>query len=353
VLDLQSILAHVTEVGGSDLHVKGSSAPRVRVNGDLRPIPDLPLLNGSQIRQMVYSILTQKQREKFENELELDTSYALPGQGRFRVNVFLQRDSVGCVMRAIPYDVIDFDSLGVPAAVKTWAFLPRGLVLITGPTGSGKSTTLASLIDIVNRERSVHIMTVEDPIEFLHDHKRSLINQREVGEDTHSFASALKHVLRQDPDVILVGEMRDLETISTALTAAETGHLVFATLHTQDAPQSIDRVIDVFPAHQQQQVRVQLASALQGICTQQLVPTRDGQTRAIACEVMVATPAVRNLIREGKTHQLYSVLQAGGRYGMVTMDMSLVQLVRNGRISLDMALERCGNEEDLRRLMNG
>ena len=214
--------------------------------------------------------------------------------------------------------------------MKTWAYLPRGLVLVTGPTGSGKSTTLASLIDIVNRERSVHIMTVEDPIEFLHTHKRSLINQREVGEDTHSFAAALKHVLRQDPDVILVGEMRDLETISTALTAAETGHLVFATLHTQDAPQSIDRVIDVFPAHQQQQVRVQLASALQGICTQQLIPTVDGQGRAIACEVMVATPAVRNLIREGKTHQIYSMLQAGGRYGMVTMDMSLVQLVRSG-----------------------
>jgi twitching motility protein PilT len=325
----------------------------VRVHGDLRPVPELPELNGSQIRQMVYSILTQKQREKFENELELDTSYALPGKGRFRVNVFLQRDSVGCVMRAIPYDVVDFDALGVPPAVKTWAYLPRGLVLVTGPTGSGKSTTLASLIDIVNRERSVHIMTVEDPIEFLHTHKRSLINQREVGEDTHSFAAALKHVLRQDPDVILVGEMRDLETISTALTAAETGHLVFATLHTQDAPQSIDRVIDVFPAHQQQQVRVQLASALQGIVTQQLLPTREGNSRVISCEVMVATPAVRNLIREGKTHQIYSMLQAGGRYGMVTMDMSLVQLVRSGRVSMEMALERCSNEEDFRRLLNG
>jgi twitching motility protein PilT len=352
-LHINDLLALVIQWRGSDLHLASGSPPVVRVNGDLRPIPELPELNGSQIRQMVYSILTQKQREKFENELELDTSYALPGKGRFRVNVFLQRDSVGCVMRAIPYDVVDFDVLGVPPAVKTWAFLPRGLVLITGPTGSGKSTTLASLIDIVNRERSVHIMTVEDPIEFLHTHKRSLINQREVGEDTHSFAAALKHVLRQDPDVILVGEMRDLETISTALTAAETGHLVFATLHTQDAPQSIDRVIDVFPAHQQQQVRVQLASALQGICTQQLIPTRDGQGRAIACEVMVATPAVRNLVREGKTHQLYSVLQAGGRYGMVSMDMSLVQLVRNGRISMEMALERCSNEEDLRRLMNG
>jgi len=352
-LHINDLLELVIQWRGSDLHLASGSPPVIRVNGDLRPIPDIPSLNGSQIRQMVFSILTQKQREKFENELELDTSYALPGKGRFRVNVFLQRDSVGAVMRAIPYDVIDYDSLGVPPAVKTWAYLPRGLVLITGPTGSGKSTTLASLIDIVNRERSVHIMTVEDPIEFLHEHKRSLINQREVGEDTHSCASALKHVLRQDPDVILVGEMRDLETISTALTAAETGHLVFATLHTQDAPQSIDRVIDVFPAHQQQQVRVQLASALQGICTQQLIPTSDGQGRAIACEVMVATPAVRNLIREGKTHQIYSVLQAGGRYGMVTMDMSLVQLVRAGRITLDMAIERCSNEEDLRRQMNG
>jgi twitching motility protein PilT len=302
---------------------------------------------------MVYSIISQKQREKFENDLELDTSYALPGKGRFRVNVLLQRDSVGCVMRAIPYEIVDFDRLGVPPAVKTWAYLPRGLVLVTGPTGSGKSTTLASLIDIVNRERSVHIMTVEDPIEFLHHHKRSIINQREVGQDTHSFANALKHVLRQDPDVILVGEMRDLETISTALTASETGHLVFATLHTQDAPQSIDRVIDVFPSHQQQQVRVQLAAALQGICTQQLIPNRDGTGRAIACEVMVATPAIRNLIREGKTHQIYSMLQAGGKYGMVTMDMSLAQLVRAGKISLEMAQERCANEEDLRRLING
>jgi twitching motility protein PilT len=315
-------------------------------------VTEFDILNGSQIRQMVFSILTQKQREKFENELELDTSYALPGRGRFRVNVFLQRDSVGCVMRAIPYEIVDFDSLGIPPAVKPWAYMPRGLVLVTGPTGSGKSTTLASLIDIVNRERSVHIMTVEDPIEFLHTHKRSLINQREVGEDTHSFAEALKHVLRQDPDVILVGEMRDLETISTALTAAETGHLVFATLHTQDAPQSIDRVIDVFPAHQQQQVRVQLAAALQGICTQQLLPTIDGEGRAVSCEVMVATPAIRNLIREGKTHQIYSMLQAGGKYGMVTMDMSLAQLVRSHRISLDVALERCANEEDLRRLLN-
>ncbi len=352
-LHINDLLDLVIQWGGSDLHLASGSPPVIRVHGDLRPVTELPIFNGSQIRQMIFSILTQKQREKFEDDLELDTSYALPGRGRFRVNVFLQRDSVGCVMRAIPYDIVDFERLGIAPAVQGWAHMPRGLVLVTGPTGSGKSTTLASLIDIVNRERAVHIMTVEDPIEFLHAHKRSLINQREVGEDTHSFANALKHVLRQDPDVILVGEMRDLETISTALTAAETGHLVFATLHTQDAPQSIDRVIDVFPAHQQQQVRVQLASALQGICTQQLVPTVDGHGRAVACEVMVATPAIRNLIREGKTHQIYSMLQAGGRYGMVTMDMSLAQLVRSHRISLDAALERCANEDDLRRLLNG
>jgi twitching motility protein PilT len=352
-LHINDLLELVLQWGGSDLHLTSNSPPVIRVHGDLRPVTELAPLNASQIRQMVFTILTQRQREKFENELELDTSYALPGKGRFRVNVFLQRDSVGCVMRAIPYEIVDFDRLGIPPAVKTWAYLPRGLVLVTGPTGSGKSTTLASLIDIVNRERSVHIMTVEDPIEFLHQHKRSLINQREVGEDTHNFNNALKHVLRQDPDVILVGEMRDLETISTALTAAETGHLVFATLHTQDAPQSIDRVIDVFPAHQQQQIRVQLAAALQGICTQQLIPTSDGRGRAVATEVMVATPAIRNLIREGKVHQIYSMLQAGGKYGMVTMDMALAHLVRQHRISLDAALERCTNEEDLRRLIQG
>jgi twitching motility protein PilT len=351
-LHINDLLELVINWGGSDLHLASGSPPVIRVHGDLRPVVEFPILNGSQIRQLVFSVLTKKQREKFEDDLELDTSYALPGKGRFRVNVFLQRDSVGCVMRAIPYEIVDFDRLGIPPAVKSWAYLPRGLVLVTGPTGSGKSTTLASLIDIVNAERSVHIMTVEDPIEFLHSHKRSLINQREVGEDTHSFANALKHVLRQDPDVILVGEMRDLETISTALTAAETGHLVFATLHTQDAPQSIDRVIDVFPAHQQQQIRVQLAAALQGICTQQLLPTADGSGRAVSTEVMVATPAIRNLIREGKVHQIYSMLQAGGKYGMVTMDMSLSQLVRGHRISLDTAIERCANEDDLRRLLN-
>ncbi|MCZ7536363.1 MAG: type IV pilus twitching motility protein PilT [Acidimicrobiia bacterium] len=352
-LGVNDLLDRVLQARGSDLHLAAGQHPTIRIHGELVPLADLPVLNGSQVRQMVYSLITQKQREKFENDLELDTSYSLPGKSRFRVNVFLQRDAVGAVMRVIPYEIVDFDDLGIPESVKWFAGLPRGLVLVTGPTGSGKSTTLASLIDIVNREKPLHIMTVEDPIEFLHSHKRSLVNQREVGEDTHSFASALKHVLRQDPDVILVGEMRDLETISTALTAAETGHLVFATLHTQDAPQSIDRVIDVFPAHQQQQIRVQLASSLQGIVTQQLLPTPGGAGRVAACEVLVATPAIRNLIREGKVHQIYSMLQAGGKHGMLTMDQSLASLVRAGKITVETAAERCANESDLRRLVAG
>ena len=254
-------------------------------------------------------------------------------------------------MRAIPHDIVSLEQLGLPPVVASLAEIPRGLVLVTGPTGSGKSTTLASLVDIINSTKPVHIMTVEDPIEFLHNHKRSVVNQREVGEDTHSFAEALRHVLRQDPDVILVGEMRDLETISTALTAAETGHLVFATLHTQDAPQSVDRVIDVFPAHQQQQIRVQLASALQGVVTQQLVPRVGGKGRAVAAEVLVATAAVRNLIREAKVHQIYSAMQAGGKYGMQTMDQSLADLVKLGRITMEMAIERSSNPEDVRRLV--
>jgi twitching motility protein PilT len=350
-LHVNELLAMLLEQKGSDLHLTAGSPPVIRVHGELRPVQGVDPINGSDIREMIYAILTQKQRERFENDLELDCSYTLPGKSRFRMNVFLQRDSVGAVLRAIPYEIVDFDLLGLPASVKQFAELPRGLVLVTGPTGSGKSTTLASLVDIVNRNKALHIMTVEDPIEFLHSHKRAVVNQREVGEDTHSFAEALRHVLRQDPDVILVGEMRDLETISTALTAAETGHLVFATLHTQDAPQSIDRIIDVFPAHQQQQIRVQLASSLQGICTQQLLRTADGSGRAVAAEVLVATPAIRNLIREGKIYQIYSLMQAGGKFGMVTMDQNLAALVKNGSITLEMAMERCTNEEDLRRLV--
>ncbi|HVF75053.1 MAG TPA: PilT/PilU family type 4a pilus ATPase [Acidimicrobiales bacterium] len=352
-LHVNELLERVVDLGGSDLHMTAGVPPAVRVHGEIKHLTEFPVMTPSEIRRMIYAILTQKQRERFENDLELDTSHSVPGLGRFRVNVFLQRDSVGSVMRVIPSEVVPFDQLGLPAAAQQFAGLPRGLILVTGPTGSGKSTTLASMVDIINAGKPCHIMTVEDPIEFLHHHKTAVINQREVGEDTYSFAAALKHVLRQDPDVILVGEMRDLETISTALTAAETGHLVFATLHTQDAPQSVDRVIDVFPAHQQQQVRVQLAAALQGIVTQQLVPTPTGRGRVVASEVLVATPAVRNLIREGKTHQIYSAMQAGGKYGMQTMDMSLAGLVKAGKISLETALERCANEQDLRRLIGG
>ncbi len=349
-IHLDTLLERILELGGSDLHLTVGIPPAVRVNGALHTLTEFPVLTSNQIREMMYAVLNQRHREQFEEDLELDTSYSIPGKGRFRVNMFNQREAVGAVMRAIPFEIVPFDKLGLPDSVKKFSEMSRGLVLVTGPTGSGKSTTLASLIDIVNRERSEHILTVEDPIEFLHQHKRSVVNQREVGEDTKSFAQALKRALRQDPDVILVGEMRDLETISTALTAAETGHLVFGTLHTQDAPQSIDRVIDVFPSHQQEQVRVMLAGALQGIVTQQLVPTADGKGRAVASEVLVITPAMRNLIREAKIHQIYSLMQSGGQHGMVTMDQSLALLVKKGKISFDLAIERCDDESELRRL---
>jgi twitching motility protein PilT len=350
-LHVDDILRRVVELGGSDLHLTAGCHPVIRLRGELAPLTEYPVLDGKGIRELLYAVITQKQRERFEDELELDTSHSIPGVGRFRVNVLLQRDAVGSVMRVIPHEIVPLGALGVPDTVANFATLQRGLVLVTGPTGSGKSTTLASLIDLINTSRPVHIMTVEDPIEFLHHHKRAVVNQREVGEDTHSFANALKHVLRQDPDVILVGEMRDLETISTALTAAETGHLVFATLHTQDAPQTVDRVIDVFPAHQQQQIRVQLATSLQGVVTQQLIPMAGGQGRTVATEIMVATPAIRNLIREGKVHQIYSAMQAGARFGMKSMDQSLAELVRTGKITFDVAVERAANADDLRRLL--
>jgi twitching motility protein PilT len=350
---LNDLLTEMVELGASDLHLSSGLPPCVRIDGHIRPMDGYESLTPSELRQMVYAILTQRQREKFETHLELDASHPVPNVGRFRLNVFLQRDSIGAVLCAIPYKIVPLEKLGIPAVVRSFADLPRGLVLVTGPTGSGKSTTLASVVDVVNTTHAYHIMTVEDPIEFVHSHKRCVVNQREVGEDTKSFTDALKHVLRQDPDVILVGEMRDLETISTALTAAETGHLVFGTLHTQDAPQSIDRVIDVFPAHQQQQIRVQLASALQAIVTQQLLPKAGGRGRAVACEVLVVTPAVRNLIREGKVHQIYSAMQAGGKFGMQTMDQSLAELVRAGAVAMDVALERCHHEDDLRRLVSG
>jgi twitching motility protein PilT len=349
-IDLDEVLTELVERGGSDLHLTAGVPPTIRVHGELQPLGEYPVLTPVELQKMVYSILTQRQREAFENELELDLSYSVPGRSRFRVNVFQQRDSMGAVMRVIPYEILPIEKLGIPAQVNNFAFMPRGFVLVTGPTGSGKSTTLASLIDVVNTERAGHIMTVEDPIEFLHKHKRSLVNQRELGTDTRSFAQALKHVLRQDPDVILVGEMRDLETIQVALTAAETGHLVFGTLHTQDAPQTVDRIIDVFPPSQQEQIRVMLAGTLQGVVVQTLLKTADGNGRVPACEVMVCTPAIRNLIREGKTHQMYSSIQAGKQHGMVTMDQSLADLVLKGKVTYDHALDRCNNVADFNRL---
>jgi twitching motility protein PilT len=345
------LLGKLLDRDGSDLHLTAGAPPTVRVHGDLVRLDEYPPMSPRALQGMVYAILPQKLRERFEQDLELDMSYSLPGRARFRVNVFMQRDALGAVFRVIPFEIKNIDELGLPPVVADLARFQRGFVVVTGPTGSGKSTTLASMVDVVNNERAGHIMTVEDPIEFLHKHKTCIVNQREIGADTHGFADALKHVLRQDPDVILVGEMRDLETIGTAITAAETGHLVFATLHTQDAPQTIDRIIDVFPPHQQQQVRVQLSTTLQGVVTQQLIPTVDGHGRVAAIEVMVTTPAIRNLIREGKVHQIYSAMQAGGRFGMQTMDMSLAQHVKAGRITQQMAFERCHDEEELTRLI--
>ncbi|WP_275407170.1 type IV pilus twitching motility protein PilT [Cellulomonas chitinilytica] len=349
-LPIDEVLAQMVKLGASDVHLTSGAAPMVRISGSLRALDGFGTMNPESLRRVLYAILTQKQRETFEANLELDLSYAVRGLARFRVNIYQQRESIGAAFRVIPYEIKPLEALGVPAVVGTFAGLPRGLVLVTGPTGSGKSTTLAAIVDLANRTREDHIMTVEDPIEFLHRHKKSLINQREVGADTHSFANALKHVLRQDPDIILVGEMRDLETISVALTAAETGHLVFATLHTQDAAQTIDRVIDVFPSHQQAQVRTQLAGAIQGVVCQTLCKRSDSPGRSVATEVMVATPAIRNLIREGKTHQIYSAMQAGAKQGMHTMDQHLADLVKTGKIAYETGLEKCHHVEDFNRL---
>ncbi len=346
------LLRIVIDRGASDLHLTSGSQPAIRIDGRLVKVDDAPILDPVNIRELVYSILTDHQRDRFEADRELDASYGIAGLGRFRVNVFRQRGSVGAVMRAIPASLAPLDVLGLPKIVETFASIPRGLVLVTGPTGSGKSTTLASMIDLINTNRDCHIVTVEDPIEFLHSHKTALVNQREVGEDTHGFAEALRHVLRQDPDVILVGELRDHETISMALTAAETGHAVYASLHTQDAPQSIDRIIDVFPSYQQSQIRIQLAMSLQGVVTQQLLPKASGKGRCVAAEVLVATPAVRNLIREAKVHQVYSSMQAGASFGMQTMEASLAQLVRSRTITPDVAMRSSSNPDELRRLIN-
>jgi twitching motility protein PilT len=347
--DIVEALNQVVLAGASDLHISAGSPPLIRVDGSLRAIPGFPAWHHGHVSDVLQSIMTERQEEEFLADLEIDFAYQLSPSARFRVNMYQQRNHFGGVFRLIPTEIKALSQLGMPENIAKFAALPRGLVLVTGPTGSGKSTTLAAIIDLVNQTRADHIVTVEDPIEFMHENKKALVNQREVGHDTHSFQNALKHVLRQDPDVILIGELRDLETISVALTAAETGHLVFATLHTQDAAQSIDRILDVFPPHQQALVRTQLAGTLQGIVCQTLVK-KVGGGRAVATEILVSTPAISNLIREGKIYQIRSMLQAGREHGMHTMDQHLAELVKTGRITHEVGLEKCHHVEDFNRL---
>lgn len=350
---LAEALHTVVRLNASDLHVTADAPPMIRVNGGLTPIEGALPWTRDKINAELKAIANERQLEMFEEHLELDFAHTLTEASRFRVNYYLQRGAIGAAFRLIPTEIKRLSDLGVPDSVSHFATLPRGLVLVTGPTGSGKSTTLAGLIDLVNRTRADHIVTVEDPIEFMHKNQKSIVNQREVGADTHSFANALKHVLRQDPDVILIGELRDLETISVALTAAETGHLVFATLHTQDAAQTIDRIIDVFPSHQQDQVRTQLAGTLQGVVSQTLVPKASGSGRVVATEVMVITPALSNLIREGKTYQILSAMQAGRELGMHTMDQHLAELVNAGRITAQAAMAKAHDPEGFQRMLHG
>jgi twitching motility protein PilT len=335
---LHQLLKTLVERGGSDLHLTTNSPPMIRVDGDLIPL-DYPPLTVPETKQLAYSILTDVQKHRFEEHLELDLSFGVKGLARFRGNCFLQRGAVSAVFRQIPYEILGFRELGVPQIVETLCSKPRGLVLVTGPTGSGKSTTLATMIDKVNREQPKHIVTMEDPIEFLHTHKRCIVNQRELHADTHSFPNALRAVLREDPDVVLVGEMRDLETMECALRVAETGHLTFATLHTNSAVQTLNRIIDAFPAAQQAQVRAQLSFVIEGILCQSLLPKASGKGRCLAMEILIPTPAIRNLIREDKLHQVYSMMQTGqNKYGMQTFNQSLATLVHRRVISMELAM---------------
>jgi pilus retraction protein PilT len=348
MLSLKELLQFAGEKKASDIHLTVESPPVLRIDGSLIQLKS-EKISQKDLEAFGHSLMNEQQAKHFAELGELDLSYSLPGVGRYRVNIFRQRGSIGVVIRLIPFVIPTPENLGLPPVSIEFARSHKGLVLVTGPTGSGKSTTLASLIDYINQTRACHIVTIEDPIEYLHRHKLSLVNQREVGNDTKSFSNALRAVLRQDPDVILVGEMRDLETIATAVTAAETGHLVFSTLHTNDATQSVDRMIDVFPPHQQQQIRVQLAAVLQGIMSQQLFPRADHKGRVAAIEVMIATPAVRSLIREGKTYQLPTVIQTNAKLGMQTMDKSILDLVQKGLVSYEVAQEKLQSPDSLRR----
>ncbi|MBC7327559.1 type IV pilus twitching motility protein PilT, partial [bacterium] len=336
---MHNLLQQVKERDGSDLILKADTPPIFRIYGDLMT-NDEPPLSAEEVRELAYSILTDEQRRRFEDEWELDLAYEAPGIARFRVNLFIQRGNVGAAFRLIPYHIMSMEEIGIPEVVKSFCERPRGIVIVTGPAGSGKSTTLAAMLDYINSNFPLHIVTIEDPIEFLHQDKKGLVSQREVGSDTHSFPNALKYVLRQDPDVIMVGEMRDLETIALSLIAAETGHLVFSTLHTPDAVQTVDRVIDIFPPSQQPQIRTQLASNLIGIICQTLVKRADGKGRVAAFEILVGTPGVRGLIRDSKNYQINSLLQTGMKQGMMTLDQHLAQLVKRGVITKEEALSR-------------
>jgi len=338
--------------GASDLHITTGSPPQVRVRGQLYPL-DAPVMDPKATRELLYAILTESQKHKFEEEQELDLSFGIKGVARFRANIFIQRGALAGVFRMIPYEIMALDSLGLPPVVMRLTTLPRGLILVTGPTGCGKSTTLAAFLDKINTERHDHIVTIEDPIEFVHKHKGCLVNQREIGADTKSFVNALKYILRQDPDVVFIGEMRDLETMQAALTISETGHLVFATLHTNSAVQTVNRIVDAFPAHQQSQIRAQLAFVLEAVIAQQLIPRLDGKGRVMSSEVMISTPAIRNLIREDKIHQIYSQMQVGQtKHGMQTMNQSLLNLYMRKFVSLDDALGRSMDPEELRQMMS-
>ncbi len=350
-LNLRTLLEEMVTLGASDLHVVAGESPKLRIDGEMTNARTGGVLGPKDTLQLAYSVLTENQKKRFEMEDELDFSFGIASLARFRGNCFRQRGCVSMVIRQIPFSIKTFQDLGLPAAVARMAEKPRGLVLVTGPTGSGKSTTLAALIDKINRERKGHIITVEDPIEFIHKHQGCLINQREVGTDTKSFANALKYALREDPDVILIGEMRDLETIQAALTIAETGHLAFATLHTNSAAEAINRIIDVFPSHQQSQVRAQLAFVLEGIVTQTLVPRAGGRGRAMAAEVLVVTPAIRSLIRDDKVHQIYSSMQAGKKFGMQTLNDALYALCMSKEITLDEAVKVTSSPDELLRML--
>ena len=348
---MHQLLKSMVEQGGSDLHITTGSPPQVRIDGQMIPLK-LPPLMPSETKQLCYSILTDAQKKKFEDENELDLSFGVKGLSRFRGNIFVQRGALAGVFRRIPYKILSFDELGLPPVVREFSRKPRGLILVTGPTGSGKSTTLAAIIDAINQERHDHIVTIEDPVEYLHPHKNCLVNQREVGADTQSFKKALKYILRQDPDVVLLGELRDLETIEAALTIAETGHLCFATLHTNGCVQTINRVVDVFPTHQQQQIRTQLSFVLEGVLSQTLIPKAHGGGRALALEIMVPNTAIRALIRDDKVHQIYSQMQMGQeKFGMQTMNQSLFMLYHKKQISMEMAISRSSEPEELRQMI--